>query len=101
MAHSDGRRRRDRGHNLSGTRLLGLLGSGRQRNLLPGHDGKTGNRFFQLDYPSHYASVRSGERSSPGSTGIGHLFGQEDNSLHTTSGLSRSKHYQTPHVVTI
>src|SRR5215471_5716289 len=55
MAHSDRRGRRERNHKLSGTQLLGLLGSSREWYLLPRHDSEAWNRFLRLHHPSHQA----------------------------------------------
>ena len=46
VAHSDRRWRRGRAHKLPGSRLLGLLGSGRERHLLPRHDHETWDRVL-------------------------------------------------------
>ena len=66
VAHSDKRWRRDRAYKLPGSRLLGLLGSGRERHLSPRHDHETWDRVLRHHYPSDYANVRSGGSSSQG-----------------------------------
>src|SRR5262249_40488331 len=75
-----------------GSRLLGLLGSGRGRDLLRGYGHETRNRLFQQHDSSHRTTLRSGEPSSKGSTGTGDLSGQKDRPLLTTGCLKPGHH---------
>ena len=61
MANSDHRRRRDRSHRLAGSRLLGLLGHSRKRDLLPRYDSEAGDRLLRFHYSSRDEGLRLGK----------------------------------------
>src|SRR6266403_4635414 len=84
MAYSDEGRRRGGDYRLLGSRPLGLLGSGRERYLLPRYERETRDRLLRCHYPPHHTSVRSGESSSHPSAGASRVFGQGDNPIHPT-----------------
>src|SRR5215470_1004284 len=84
MAHSDERRRGDGSLKLFGGGLLGLLGCGRERHLLPRHEGEPWDQFFRPCHTWGFASVRSREQSRLGSAGISNRSEQKNDPLHTT-----------------